>query len=180
MADFDANLPQVNDPAVETDLIRLLQITGPLGRLNVLDTVVPVVFMGNVVPQTITVLQPAFRATDVFSNGIQTAAAINTIHADTGALAAGTYDCKIKCMGMDAAARNNSLQLQHRDAANAANLAVWDHMITSNTNREVWSRAGFYDFAYEIALNERLRILNTIAVPASQTSYALLFARRRT
>lgn len=179
MGEANPDLPQVNDPELVANLIRLLQVRGPLGVMGVLDTVVPVVDMGQVVTPNINVRAPFFATADAHSNGIFTAAAINTIHADTGDLPAGTYDLRFLVTGADAANRNQSLQLQHRNAANTSNREVWEHLISHNNNRDL-TPAYVYSLSYVLEQDERLRILNTIAMPANSVSYAQIFAHLRT
>lgn len=176
MADPDPNTPQVVDPERVVDLTRLLQIRGPLGVLNVLDTIVPVVNMGDVVTRSITVLQPSFRSSDVFSNGILIASAANTVIADTGALPEGVYDIILSGETTEPGSNVFSLRFQHRDSANAANLAVWDYLIDAGASvGQLRSIA----FGYEFAVNERLRCINPIAVSAGDAINATIFARRR-
>jgi len=174
MADSDPNTPQVVDPELTVDLTRLLQIRGPLGLLNVLDTIVPVVNMGDVVTRTVQVQSPAYRSTDVFSAGEQTNAPANTVHADTGALAEGIYDVfydisLIVTVGM-------RWDVEHRNAANSTNLAVWRHAV-EGTSGSIGILVP--SFGYEFAANERLRIINLTAPGVGFTSNAFLFARRR-
>lgn len=173
MAQLDAQTPQVNDPELEADLTRLLTIVGQLGRLNVADIVLPTVSLGSVVTQTVRVEQPAFRSSDVFTEQIQIAAPANTVHADTGQLAAGAYDIDLYISGNT----NDALAwlIQHRDAANAANVVLWQ-AIAMVAETPVLRQT----FAYEFALNERLRILNASVITAGISTLAWIFARRRT
>lgn len=178
MAELIPGAPQVNDPELEADLIRVLSIVGPLGKLNVLDLVIPMINLGDVRPQTVDVRLPAIRSTDVFSNGVQKGVIINTILADTGALPEGTYDVGFQCQGNDntAASGAMSCQLQHRNAANNANLALWDHVVFAAEANVVHP---FYGFGYVIAANERLRCLVTLALNANRAVNAVIFARIR-
>lgn len=173
MAEPDPNTPQVVDPERVVNLTRLLQIRGPLGVLNVLDTIVPVVNMGDVVTRTVTVLQPAFRSTDVFSEGVRVAAPANTVHADTGALAEGTYDLQLYISPNQS--DNVHWEVQHRNAANTANLAIWPVLAPAATGTGL-----LQELAYVLAINERLRILNIGGFSAGIQSAAFIFARRRT
>lgn len=176
MAEVNPNVPQAVDPEVLVDLTRLLRIRGPLGVLNVLDTIVPVVSLGDVVTRTVTVLQPAFRSTDVFSNGQQVNQAINTILADTGPLPEGVYDVLVQ-MASDSSTALASIAMEHRDAANAVNLAIWDHILQMPTaDTRIWPP---YTFAYELALNERLRLRQTVAGTAARVFEGVIFARIR-
>ncbi len=168
--------PVVTDDELVVNLTRLLNIRGPLGLLSVLNTVVPVVSLGNVVEPVIRVDQPSFRSTDIFSAGILTAAAINTVHADTLALPAGTYDVIMWVSPGNLATNPPQFAMQHRNAADAATLAVWNHI-----ESPIRPQVGFspFSFGYVLAANERLRIINLLAVAAGETSYATIWARVR-
>jgi len=175
MADPDPSVPQVNDPELEADLIRSLGLVGQVGKLNFLDVVVPVVVLADVRTPTVEVSQPQFRSTDVFSNGKQLAAPINTVLADTGQLAAGTYDILIITSGAETDGRLAHL-VEHRDAANAATLMTF--AITDTGGQGIVGNQ--YTFAYEFGADERLRILNDIAYGANLAASATIFASRRT
>ena len=176
MAEVNPNVPQAVDPEVLVDLTRLLQIRGPLGVLNVLDTIVPVVSLGNVVTPTITVLQPAFRSTDVFSNGIQINQAAGTVLADTGQLPAGVYDLLIQMAG-DNNEANQRIAFEHRNAANSANLATWDYLLHMNVDdTKSW---GPFPLAYELENNERIRLVQIAAGQVLRSTDGVIFARIR-
>jgi len=172
--------PEVDDPLLVADLIRLLSIKGAIGRLPLADIVIPVVSLGDVVTPQIDVRQPSFRSTDVFSAGILTAPAANTVLADTTALTAGVYDVHFTCSGENTAANAASVRFEHRNAANAANLAQWDHLIRSDGNAVLVSIWPFYSFGYVLGEDERLRAIITVALAASRVVSATIFARRRT
>jgi len=176
MAEIDPNTPQVVDPERVVDLTRLLQIRGPLGVLNVLDTIIPVVNMGDVVARTVTVLQPAFRTTDIFGVGVVTAQPAGTVLADTGPLAEGTYDFIYNGLVYSTVA-SAEIRLEFRNAANTATLASWPNVGALFTSGAPpgWG----YTFALELAINERLRAVQVQTLPAGQSAYATLFARRR-
>jgi len=166
----DPTIPQIEDQELEQNLIRLLRIIGPLGRLSVADMVVPVVSMGNVVNPTVDILQPSFRSTDVFGGSVL-APGINTVLADTGQLPAGVYDIFVAMESTTAG--SSRFQLQHRDAANAVNLMTADFV--TGIQRGPWS----FPLAYELVTDERLRILNIDASTAGQFWSAQIFARVR-
>lgn len=176
MAERDPSLPQSADPELQANLTRLLQIQGPLGILNVLDVVVPVVNMGQVVPLDVDVRSPAFRSTDIFANGPQTAQPINTILADTGQLQAGVYDVQltIQCNTNNVA---SFISVEHRNAANAANLAIWTYLAMGD-NIEA-KTIGPFTFGYEIGVNERLRMIQDFGNAANDVANGIIFARRR-
>lgn len=173
MGEINPLEPRVNNPELEADLIRLLSITGPLGTIRVADVVLPTVSLGSVVTETVTVLQPSFRSTDVFSAGPQQGIAVPFVHADTGPLAEGAYDLQLHIS--DSFDTGQIWDVQHRNAANAANLAIWSTVLLANSGT-VFNQ----QFAYEFAGNERLRILNRNAFVVGEISNAFIFARRRT
>lgn len=166
----------VNDPELIANLNRLLQLIGPLGPISLLETIVPVVSMGDVVARTITVDQVAFRSSDVFTAGTQIAPVSGTVLADTLALPAGTYDVIIQASCTQVSA-DNECTLQHRDAANAANLMENVHMLSGSNN--VGPMNWSYGFGYELASNERLRILSGLAAAAGTRWSATIWARIR-
>lgn len=172
MAAVDPDQAQVNDPELEADLSRLLSIVGRLGKLNVLDFVLPTVSLGNVVTQAVDVLQGAFRSTDVFSAGSQVNAPVGTVHADTGPVAAGIYDIQASASG--SATQTQQWNFEHRNATNTATLAVWSIIVLGTVS--TWTP---WTFGYELANNERLRITNANLVPVNVSSIAFLMARRR-
>lgn len=166
--------PELDDPLLVADLIRLLSIKGAIGRMALADFVVPVVSLGDVVQPSVELLAPSYRSVDVFSAGIFVAAAVNTIHADTGALAIGTYDVQFYVTpGSQAQAIDWSME--HRDAANAANLAVWNNTDSGTQGRTFWKMT----LGYELGTDERLRIKNDTVVGAGGRTYAVIFARLR-
>ena len=176
MAETDPNTPQVVDPELTVDLTRLLQIRGPLGVLNVLDTIVPVVNMGDVVARTVEVRQPAFRTTDIFSNGRLAAPAAGALLADTGALSEGVYDVKVHMSVVDVTI-NQAVQIEMRNAANTANLAAWSYLLSDLVEGVVPHIE--ISLALEFATNERLRAIIVVAQVANDISVATIFARRR-
>jgi len=168
------NVPQVNDPELEAELIRQLSVIGNLGKLRVLDVVLPTISMGNVITPAIDVRQPAFRSTDIFSAGVQVAALQDFTHARTGDLPEGTYDVRIIIWVQDNVARH--FIMSHLNAANTV-VAQWFYGFA-----EARGSAGTYhsEFGYELALNEELLIQNAEAISAGDLSYASIWTRRRT
>ena len=92
MAEFDGARPQINDPDLITEIVRLLTIRGRLGELNVSDEVGLNLLMGSVGFLKSLNFPPAFDFANFVSNGVQTAAAASTVHAVSGTLPAGIYD----------------------------------------------------------------------------------------
>ena len=77
------------------------------------------------------------------------APAANTVLADTGALAAGNYDIEVDAGASDTVALGKHIEIQHRNAANGANLHTFV-IPTPNSNSFVWKKVA-------VALNERIR-----------------------
>ena len=173
MAQPNAALPQVVDPERLADLIRLLTVRGPLGVLNVADVVVPVVSLGDVVERTITVLQPAFRASDFFSVGTVTGGAAGTILADTGPLPAGTYDVIIT-VNPNQTAPGDLSTFDHRNAANTANQMTWTLLVGSEL-----SLLRTVHLAIVMGLNERLRLVIAMNMIAPARIVGGIWARIR-
>jgi len=173
MAAPDGRKPQVVDPEVIAGLQRILTIRGPMGVLDVLDLVIPTISLGQIEDATVIVRTPAFRPSDIFGGVNVSAPAAGTILADTGALPAGTYDVELLASSNETT-QNQAIRFEHRDAANAANLAAFDIAFGS--------AGGFnqlFPFGYEIGLNERLRAQNLLISSASRLYAVVIFARIR-
>jgi len=168
--------PEVDDPLLISDLIRLLSIKGAIGRLPLADIVIPTVSLGDVVQPTVEVRSPAFRTTDIFSQGVQTAQAAGTLLADTGQLAAGTYDVLMQFSQVTGNTGQGHV-IEWRNAANNANLATWEFTLRTQSLDAV--QFGF-SYAFEFGTNERLRVLQATLNAASSDSMAVIFARLRT
>lgn len=171
MAELNPRIPQVNDPELEVALNRLLTIVGPVGRLNVADTVIPTVNLGTVTPLTVTTEAPAFTVGEQFSNGAEVAPAASFIFADTGQLITGTFDLVIS-LGTTGNANDAAFGIEHRNAANSANLFRFDLPLTGGT-------AFSMTFATTFIVNERLRILISTTAAAGERWAAAIFAKRR-
>lgn len=172
MAEPTGDLPQVNDPELEAELIRILSVVGPLGKLNVADLVIPVVNIADAFTREVLVRQPSFRSTDVFSAGIQTGAAVTTVHADTGQLPVGVYDILVSITLATSAQRQWGIQ--HRNAANSANLM--ELPVVSDADGPSFQTQ---TFGYVFGPDERLRVINGNAMGAGELSTAFIFARVR-
>lgn len=157
MAERDASKVQLDFPQLTADLIAALRLTGTLGVLNLGDTVIPTISVGDVRPPTFS-FQPVTYQSSEFFFGNQGNVAANTIVVDTGPLAAGTYDltCSLG-ISCSVAAITAPARLEHRNAADAATLATPISLPVSSSllaNSVVLQQIG-----YVIALNERLRIM---------------------
>lgn len=174
--DVNEQEPVVNDPILLVDFLQLLSVKGNVGKLRVADVVLPTVSLGQVSTPAIQVRQPAFRSTDVFSNGILSGPAANAVMADTGQLEAGVYDVQT-IITPNTGTITQRFAVEHRDAANAANLAVWNWL---HAGTPAGGAGVYWSLGYEFAANERLRIINLVASNAGETVAATIFARRRT
>lgn len=92
MAEFDPNRPQVVDPDLVVEIVRLLTIRGQLGELNINDEVQLNLLLGSVGFVKSLSFPVAFDFQNFASSGLQTAAAANTVHAVTPTLPVGAYD----------------------------------------------------------------------------------------
>lgn len=156
MAARDPTIPQLDFPQLVADLITTLRLTGQLGLLNMSDTVIPVISVGDVRPPTFSFTPVTFQSSQVFF-GRRSDAVADFIIADTGPLPAGTYD--IQCsmtMAGTIALSSAALSLQHRDAANTVTLAELLAISIEITTTQ--SNAFLPLTGYVIGLNERLRI----------------------
>lgn len=177
MAEPDPTKPQVTDPVTVADLIRVLNIRGALGVLDVADVIIPTISVGQLSPLEVTLFTAVFRSTDIFSNGSILGPAGGTVLADTGPLPAGTYDVLLFGSTTDINGSNVGIAFEHRNAANAANLAVFLQLLQSQTVlANVMPRISF---AYELAANERMRMVNNSNSDAADRYVATIFARIR-
>jgi hypothetical protein len=66
---------------------------------------------------------------------------------------------------------STTLEFQHRNAANTATLATWFWEIGTGMTAQLFPLS----FTYQIALNERLRVVNTLLAGAGaiQTAYIM-------
>lgn len=176
MGALDPNVPRVNDPELEANLIRLLDVVGPLGTIRVLDVVMPVVSLGNVVNPTVDTRTPSWRAGDtVFGQAVSPAQ--NTVLADTGALPAGTYDVFSYLEYTGAGTPGSLFILEHRNAANNATLATL-LSLASDGGGNSFHIATLPTIGYELGLNERLRTITPLLSNTGGFSSSI-FARRR-
>jgi len=156
MAPRDPAQVQLDFPELTADLIAALRLTGTLGLLNLSDTVIPVISVGNVRPQTFSFSPITFESAGIF-HGSGTAPAANTVIVDTGALAAGTFDIQLH-MAVFANVVTGGLPIvcEHRNAANDTTLATFISFDLTTTRL---SATQFVPaFGYVIAANERIRM----------------------
>jgi len=167
MAPRDPTRPQLDFPDLTAELITALRLTGQVGLLDFLDGVRPTFLIGIREGVGLTLTTPAFASAGVASDFTQ-APAVNAILADTGPLPAGTYDIQVGCSVTNSAGATE-LQFQHRDAANAANLATW-HLI-GRTDVNPLAQSMPFNFGYVIGANERLRFQTLVTVGSVQSRF---------
>lgn len=156
MAQRDASAVQLDFPELTADIIAALRLTGTLGLFNMSDTVIPVISVGNVRPQTFSFTPVIFESSEVvFGQAIDPLA--NVVLADTGSLAAGTYDIQgsLSYHG-NSTAVGTAMVIEHRDAANAVTLATL--LSLSSTTIKLAQSIVLPLMGYVIGLNERLRV----------------------
>lgn len=158
MAERDPNRVQLDFPQLVADLIRQLRLTGTVGLLELTDQVTPVYIVAQRAGAlSITTSPPIFSSASLFAAQSNNPG-INTIVLDTGPLPAGDYDvyAHISASGR-ATTIGSAVVIEHRDAANAVNLAIllnapWGLV-------EAYSHSTLAPIRYTLALNERLRVV---------------------
>lgn len=137
--------------------------------VNVVGEVLPTVLVGSLV--TLSANSTPMVHGVPYTIGESVAPAANTVLADTGPLAAGTYNVRLIVSGLNVTASwRSDFRLQRRDAANLAN--IWSQVF------QVWEGAPIYDavFAITVAANERIRIITVAATSAGEPVQASLWA----
>jgi len=160
MAQRDADAVQLDFPQLTADLIRELRLTGTLGLLGFSDQVAPVYIVASREGAlTVRVDAPVFESGEVFDGGLTNAPA-NTVFSDTGQLPAGNYDIwgQISAAGQAGVGPHTSIELQHRNAANNATLAIL-LQCSVKIVVDMFSSAALPHMGYQLGLNERLRCI---------------------
>lgn len=145
---------QLDFPELVADMIEQLSLVGTVGLLDFAPTVLPVFIIGDR-DLSVEANAPVFTSPEVF-NGFAAAPAVNAIVVDTGQLVAGQFDLFAAISVMGTGLGGGHLELQHRNAANDATLAVLlDQPFNAiqNTSNIVLAPMG-----YTLAENERLRV----------------------
>lgn len=161
MAERKPGVPQLDFPQLTADIISELRLAGQVGLLDFSDVVQPVYIIASRGGALgVTADLPAFDPSEIFA-GDAFDPAINTVIVDTGQLPAGTYDIFGNInLGGSGPAAGSLLRVEHRNAANAANLAT--PLVVGVGNTYANHKAQLPLTAITIALNERLRIINVI------------------
>lgn len=92
--------------------------------------------------------------------GVVTAAAANALIADSGPLPAGTYFVEVTMANDGTALAGKHTQIEHRNAANAATLAVKGGCGYGGSHQQIFRRV-------VVALNERIRVVQSSVVGAA-------------
>jgi hypothetical protein len=99
-------------------------------------------------------------------NGARAAApAANAVLADTGPLPAGAYRVEWNCVAMDTIAVGKGCIVEHRNAANSANIAVLGGCAAGESQSDEEDRV-------VVAANERIRVTVGSAAGAPSSLYA--------
>ena len=163
--------PLVTDLTAIQNFINSLGLQGAVPTMDAVPRVVPVAVVANPIPTTVTAaVAVPFTSSDVHSDSTTTPGA-GAVLADTGALPAGQYAVIVGWSG-SSIAQLSQLQLQHRNAANAANLTVWEFSFTNVAGNLGIANSAPLVFDYRIALNERLRFLNVLAITDASSRLA--------
>jgi len=163
---------QLDNPALVDQTIRDLQLMGTVGLLNFSPEVVPVYLIGDA-GLTVSTTPITYESGEIFGEREANPGA-GQVKSDTGQLAAGTYDVKAWMNGsISAGLVDTRMELQHRNAANTATLAVWGLSFLG-----VCTAFESYEFSINIALNERLRVEYPSAMTGS--FFTTIMLRRRT
>ncbi len=119
------------------------------------------------VSPTFVLAQEFNRTPTAFVSGQVTAPAIGAVIADTGQLAAADYVVAFVLSIADTVAVGKRIDVQHRDAANAATLKI---LGSTPAPTGLWAETR----RYSIALNERVRAVNGVAGAASSVYTATI------
>lgn len=134
------------------------------------NTVVPISIVDTDISLPAVLTPPIYGTPS--SAGEQIAPAANTVLADTGQLAQGTYQFTAILSWADGPAAVQAVDLQHRNAANAAN--IWDQ------NFYTTSSGGVQTFTFNwtefVSLNERIRAICITAGSAGTRYHANIWA----
>lgn len=132
-------------------------VTGPLTNQELRASAIPV-SMGAPVPFT-------------FVSAKTAAPAANAVQCDTGALPAGDYELDIHLSVSDTVAVGKGLVIEHRNAANNANINVLGGCAPAQT-------VDFSISRLTLATNERIRVIAGTAAGAASSMYLSAIGRR--
>jgi len=170
MPDRDPAKVQLDFPQLTADLISQLQLVGVIGLLDFQTSVQPTFIVGSR-GLTITQEKPLYLPAEIFQEEVINPA-VNAIFADTGQLPAGDYDIQAWLSVSQTVGLDNSIQLQHRNAANTATLTSWFMFVTVGTTNNL-----HVDFSLRLADDERFRVLTSV-VQTSRMGATIAIKRR--
>lgn len=150
------NKIQLDFPELTADLISQLKLVGTVGLLDFAATVSPVFIIGDR-DLTVKALAPVYQSSEVF-HASSANPGVNGILADTGQLAAGSYDifAEIAWVG-STTVKTAGFRLQHRNASDNGTLATLSESLPPTADAH--GQLVFPATGYKIGLNERLRYI---------------------
>lgn len=170
----DPSKIQLDFPQLTADVIDQLNLVGTVGLLDFAPTVLPVFIIGDR-DLSVDASPPVYTSAQIFTGSVFNPAAASVM-ATTGPLPAGTYDVfgQIGFTGGSVAA--GQVQMQHRNAADAVNLAIMAELaLDGGTGRVAVARMS--PIGYVIAENERIRV--QISTLGAGKFWAQIFAAIR-
>lgn len=176
----DPGKSQLDFPLLLADLIRELKLLGaPIGLLDFVPSVQPVYIVsarGGALD--VTAAPPIWTSSEIFDGSAASPAAA-TVIVDTGQLEAGDFDitATVSNVGQNGVS-SGEIQLQLRDAANAATIAVPITLPTTQLN--VFGSITLPIAGIQIAENERLRIQVITTAMTGMVSGVIMAKRRVT
>lgn len=168
----DPTKVQLDFPILQADLIRTLRLVGQIGLLD-FDPVVRPTFIVGSRGLSIEQEQPLYLPAEIFQEEVINPA-VNAIFADTGQLPAGDYDIQAWMSVSQTVGLDNSIQLQHRNAANTATLTSWFMFASVATTNNFHA-----NFGLRLAEDERFRVLSSV-VQTSRIGATIAIKRRVT
>jgi len=183
MGERDPNKPQLDFPALVSDILTQLQVRGQIGLLDLDASVQPVYVAAARQGVSLgTLTTPAFLPAGIFHVLSPAPVGASTVGADTGQLPAGTYDIWAEISGGDLSvgSANRSITFQHRNAANSASLANLAQITVPQTPDRGPQQLVMPLFAYTIEENERFRWQTTgVALAANAFFQSTIWVQRR-
>ncbi len=183
---------EIVDPDLQAQVIREFNLKGALSPFNLTETVVPIIDIGRLLSvavqevvtpgqadsvqigigatdESLPVSFPSHVSTNAFEDSTAAPAAA-TVLVDTGQITtASEYFIQFSVSHDDAALRH--FELQWRDGANAANLAVYPFWTSQDK--------AFWLYPSITGSNQRFRLVNVTAIAGLALSYITVARGRR-
>jgi len=167
----DPSAVQIDSPELVARLIRDLSLIGQVGLLNLAPEVRPVYLVGDA-GITLAVAGVIFEPGEVI-DGFDSSMVAGQVLVDTGQLLAGTFDCQFwLSASLETGVNSSALILEHRNAANDANVSRWALPVVDNH-----TNAMMLDVSLVVAANERFRVVNNVISTGSHAA-TIMFKRR--